>query len=146
MGKLPDRLKIASWYRGLYQKMEPLVWLPKINPSFYQVIAIILSFTFLMSVSKELRFFMLLLIVLLDWLDGATARRYGLSGDEGYMIDVFIDRFSELIIFFPINGGSLPIVCFALALINLGLSFISYKTEKHTILPLRFAFLFYLWI
>lgn len=146
MDKLPERLKIASWYRGIYQRLEKKLWLPRVNPSVYQVIAILLSFAFLLIEGKWTKFLLVLLIILLDWLDGATARRYGLSGEMGYMIDVVVDRFSELIMFYPVNGGALASIWFSLALFNLALSFLSYKTGKHAILPLRFVYLFYIWI
>lgn len=145
MGKLPERLKFAAWYRSVYQRLEPKLWVPNVNPSVYQVIALVLSFVFLLYRDDLMRFILALLIILLDWYDGATARRYGLSGETGYMIDVVVDRLSELIMFFPLYGGTFTIVWFVLSMINLALSFVSYKTGRHTIMPLRFAYLFFVW-
>lgn len=146
MGKLPERLKIAGWYRSQYQSIEPKIRLPRINPSIYQVLAIVLSFAFVLNSIVWVRFALGLMIVLSDWLDGATARRYGVAGEMGYMIDVAVDRLSELIMFFPLVSGPWSVLWFGLAVINLMLSFLSFKTEKHMILPLRFAYLFFLWI
>lgn len=146
MGKLPERLRFASWYRALYQKIEPLMWVPRVNPSIYQLAALFLSFGFLVSDGTKVRFLLLLVVILLDWWDGATARKYGMAGEAGYMIDVAVDRLSEVIMFFPLNGSVSSTVWFVLALFNLLLSFLSYKRGRHTILPLRFIYLFYLWI
>lgn len=146
MGKLPERLKLASWYRSVYQKLEPKMWVPKVNPSVYQVIAILLSFIFLVSRESGIRFLLAFVIICLDWWDGATARRYGLAGEEGYMIDVVVDRLSELVMFFPLYGGVPGIIWFVLSLVNLIMSFVSYKTGRHAILPLRFAYLFFVWL
>lgn len=146
MGKIPERLKTATWYRSISQNFEKKIWLPKINPSVYQMAAIILSFVFLMIDDKPMRFVILAIILISDWLDGATARKYGLCGESGYMIDVVVDNLSEYIMFFPIHGGVAEMVWFVLSMINLALSFLGFKTGKHLLMPLRFFYLFFLWI
>ena len=122
------------------------MWIPKINPSVYQVVALFLSFLFLSLDGKVSKVVLLLIILLMDWWDGATARRYGLANEMGYMIDVVVDRLSEMIIFFPVFGGVTATVWFTLALLNILFSFVSYRTGRHVAMPLRFLYLFVLWI
>lgn len=146
MGNVPQRLKIAELYRSVFRKIETRLWVPNVNPSVYQLAAIFLSFVFLFSDDRLFRFLLLTFILFMDWWDGATARRYGTAGESGYMIDVFVDRISELIMFFPLHRDLSSLVWFSLSLLNLGLSYVGFRTGKHTIMALRFFYLFYIWI
>jgi len=146
MGKIPERLKIATWYRSIFHKIEKKLWIPRINPSVYQVAAIVLSFAVLFADEKLTKFLLVGVILILDWFDGATARKYKMTGEVGYMIDVVVDKLSEFIMFFPLHGSLSETVWFSLAMVNLILSYIGFSTGKHTIMALRFFYLFYIWI
>jgi phosphatidylglycerophosphate synthase len=78
----------------------------------------------------------LILTLILDWLDGVIARKFGTASYEGYLTDVASDRFSEGIIFL---GFFFP--WFYLFCLNCALSLVSVKMRRHLILPLRHAFL-----
>jgi hypothetical protein len=81
------------------------------------------------------------LVLVADWLDGATARRYHKCCRAGYMTDVVTDRVSERFVFWSIVSTPLGQVFFLLWLANLILAYYSMRSNKHTSLPLRFAYL-----
>ena len=55
--------------------------------------------------------------------------------------DVITDRTSEGMIFVAGAGTTLGQVFYVLWLINLGLAYYSIRTNRHTSLPLRFAYI-----
>lgn len=141
MEAIPKRPRIASYYRGVLSWLEKYLPLPKINPSCYELIGLFLSFVYLYFAQTKIRAVLLAAILVSDWLDGATARRYFSLSREGYMIDVFSDRISEMIIFFPIDGTVLSWGFFLAAMVNTILAYVSVVTQKHKSLALRFLFL-----
>ncbi len=146
MADVPKRLAFVKIYRGLYQSWEKYIPIPEVNPSIYQVIGLILSFGVLVTEIRSVKFLLVLMVIISDWYDGATARKMKIDSESGYMTDVVIDRLSEMIMFYPLIGGWWTNLWFGLAIINVGLSFVSYKIGKHYILPLRFLYLFAIWI
>ena len=77
------------------------------------------------------------LILLLDALDGIVARAKGqTSSEDGWMVDVSVDRISEAIIALALSR-----VFILLTIINMGLALLSYHHKKHAIIPLRHAIL-----
>ena len=74
----------------------------------------------------------LFLVLFLDILDGAVARVKGQASEEGWIVDVSVDRVSESLISLALSR-----VYILLVIINIGLVFYSYKYKKHVILPLR---------
>lgn len=83
--------------------------------------------------------FILFLVLCFDYLDGFIAREYGLDSEEGYMVDVVVDRVSEGVIFmvsvFP---------WFILFSVNNLLALRSFRKDEHFILPLRHVYLVYM--
>ena len=75
------------------------------------------------------------LVLLLDALDGVVARSKGQTGSrDGWMVDVAVDRISEIIICLALSR-----VFILLTIVNLGLAFLSCHYKKHVIVPLRQA-------
>lgn len=146
MVDVPQRLGLAKMYRSVYQSWERYMPVPKVNPSVYQVLALVLSFGVLIVEGKWMKFLLVLAIILCDWWDGATARKLKIDTEAGYMTDVAIDRLSEMVMFYPITGGVLAELLFGVAILNVALSFISYRIGRHYVLPLRFAYLLVIWI
>jgi len=115
--------------------------LPRVNPNSVSGLSIVTSMLFLLSYpfSAEIAIAWLIVTLLLDWFDGAIAKKHGMVSEEGYIVDVASDRFSEGLIFsmvfFP---------WFYLFVLNSVLSVLSVKTGRHIIIPLRHIFLLYL--
>jgi phosphatidylglycerophosphate synthase len=79
----------------------------------------------------------ILLILLLDALDGIVARAKGqTSSEDGWMVDVSVDRISEAVISLALSS-----VFILLTILNMGLALLSYRYKKHAIIPLRHAIL-----
>lgn len=131
------RLGVEAWYASF-----PL---PRINPDVVSLSAILVSFLFVVAVSNELSFvawLFLCVLLFLDGLDGAIARKYGIrktAADKrhGQLVDVVADRASEGILF-VIPPFFLP--WFPLFLVNIILTVITLRTQRAFILPLRLAF------
>jgi phosphatidylglycerophosphate synthase len=139
MDTVPQRRAVTIPYRSVTKFLERHISLPAVNPSVYQVAAILASLAFLYTDSDWVKIGLLLFILLTDWLDGATARQHGTQTRAGYIMDVVIDRASEVIIFIGAASTPLGFVFFALSLVNIGLAYYSIVTGKHTLLPLRCA-------
>jgi phosphatidylglycerophosphate synthase len=114
--------------------------LPNINPNVISGFSIITSLMFLLSMrfSVFLSLLFLAVTLLLDWFDGLISRKLGLVSEDGYLVDLASDRFSEGIIFvaffFP---------WFYLFLANCILSIIAVTRRRHLMLPLRHVFLIF---
>jgi len=141
MELIPGRPSVASPYRGLLSFLERWVVLPDINPSYYHTLALLLSVLFLYAQTPLQKVFIIGVVLLTDWLDGATARRYKRVRRAGYIIDVVTDRASEAFIFSAEVGTVLGQVFFLLWMINAILAFYSVYSNKHWSLPLRCAYM-----
>jgi phosphatidylglycerophosphate synthase len=141
MDSVPVRRAVARPYRSVLSALEKRVYLPDINPSYYHAFGIAASILFIYAQASWLKILILGLVLVADWLDGATARRYHKCCRAGYMTDVVTDRLSEGFIFWSIASTTLGQVFFLLWLANLILAFYSVHSNKHTALPLRCAYL-----
>ena len=118
--------------------MEPYIPVPDINPSWWSLLGLLGSVACLYVASPGVKLALVFGVLLTDWWDGATARRHGrMSGREGYIVDVVIDRFSEAFIFLADIRHPLGQAFFALFLFNTASTIWGAKTGKHRILPLR---------
>jgi len=113
--------------------------LPDVNPNMLSGLSVITSFIFLLTIkfSLMLSLVILLITLLLDWFDGIVARKFGHASEEGHMVDVASDRFSESL-FFVAPAFFFP--WFYLFTLNCALSLLSVKKKRHVILPLRHVF------
>jgi len=141
MDIVPNRRSLAFLYRTLLTFGEKHVFLPDINPSYYHTFGITLSLLYLFVHSPWPKVGIIVLVLLADWFDGATIRRHSQESRAGYIIDVVTDRVSEAFIFSAEADTPFGQVFFLLWLINLALSFYSVHSNKHTSLPLRFAYI-----
>ena len=141
MAAIPGRLAVAAPYRALLSACEKQVALPNINPSCYHALAIVLSVLFLYAQTPLHKILIIGVVLLADWLDGATARRYNRVQRSGYLVDVVTDRASEAFIFLAGSEIAVGQVFFLLWLANSALVFYSIRSKKHVSLPLRFAYL-----
>ena len=76
----------------------------------------------------------LFIIMLLDALDGLVARAQGQTSEDGWMVDVSVDRVSEAVICLALSR-----IFILLTIINIGLALLSCRYKKHAIIPLRQA-------
>jgi phosphatidylglycerophosphate synthase len=141
MDTVPGRRAIALSYRAVLAFLEKHVILPDISPSYYHLAGFTLSVLFLYAVDRGLEMLLILLILVADWLDGATARRFKKCSRSGYMLDMVTDRVSEGLIFSAEAGTAIGKLFYLLWLVNLILAFYSLRANKHTSLPLRCAYL-----
>ena len=141
MDPIPDRPRVASAYRALVSLLEEWVVLPDISPAYYHALAILLSVLFLYVQAPLQKALIIGVVLLTDWLDGATARRYNQVQRSGYITDVVTDRMSEAFIFFAEVETVLGQIFFLLWMINSVLTFYSVYSNKHLSLPLRFSYM-----
>jgi phosphatidylglycerophosphate synthase len=78
-------------------------------------------------------------VLLADWLDGATARRYKATSG-GQRADVLADRASEFLLFLA-DPSRLGRTLLALAAVNAGLLAAGRARGRHWAMPLRFVYL-----
>lgn len=141
MDTLPRRPPVASSYRALLTALENRIVLPRINPSYYHLLAVLLSILFLYVRTPWQKMALIGVVLVADWLDGATARRYTKDHRAGYLMDVVTDRLSEAFLFSAETGALLGQAFFLLWMINTALTFYSVYSNRHAALPLRFAYL-----
>lgn len=140
MDIIPGRPSVASPYRAVLTALEKRVALPNIHPSYYHLSAILLSVLCLYAQTAWQTMALVAVVLATDWLDGATARRYYEVRRAGYILDVITDRTSEAFIFAADSGTWLGQIFFLLWLLNSALTFYSAYSNRHTSLPLRFAY------
>lgn len=145
MVSVPERPPVTGFYRALLGYGERFIPIPDINPSVWSLLAIVGSTACLYTPSPFVKFVLVTAVLITDWYDGATARKYGRTSREGYMVDVAVDRFSEAFIFLADVATSVAgRAFFLLWILNSLLTLRSIRTGRHRILPLRFAWLFVL--
>lgn len=134
------RFKISKILKELRNILFSKIYLPKINPNLLSSFSILLSMLFILifGVNKFLSTIILTLILILDALDGEIARRYKISSEKGYIIDIICDRVSESLLVFPLFYPWFFIFTF-----NLFLTIISFNKRIHIIFPLRHVLLLY---
>jgi phosphatidylglycerophosphate synthase len=101
----------------------------------------VLSVLYLYARAPGPKIFLIIVVLVADWFDGATARRYHRVRRAGYITDVVTDRASEAFIFAAEAGTALGQIFFLLWMVNALLTFYSVYSNKHTSLPLRFAYI-----
>jgi phosphatidylglycerophosphate synthase len=104
----------------------------------------LLSVLFLFAQTPLQKILIIGVVLLTDWLDGATARRYGQVQRCGYVADVMIDRASEAFIFLAEVETALGQSFFLLWMLNSILAFYGAHTNRHLSLPLRCFYMFIL--
>lgn len=146
MDTIPKRSVVAMPYRRILDKFESYLFLPFKNPDAYTISAVILSVLFLFTAEINIRITLLILILLLDWADGAAARRYRGITASGYMVDVVYDRISEGIITASILGTWYGNILFLLYIINIILMFYAIKKGTSYLFAVRFFYLIILFV
>jgi phosphatidylglycerophosphate synthase len=141
MDTLPKRSKVAGPYRYALNVMEPYLVFPFKNPDVYSIASLLLSVLFLVFSNRFILIALLTVTLILDWMDGAAARRFKKTRKEGYLIDVMFDRISEAFLFAPIIGTPLGKWFAMFYLMNIAFSFYAIISSKHYVLALRFIYL-----
>ena len=141
MDVIPGRRSVASPYRALLSLFEDWLFLPDLNPSYYHLLGLALSVLYLYARAPGLKILLIVVVLLADWFDGATARRYHRVRRAGYVTDVVTDRASEAFLFAAEAGTALGQIFFLLWMVNALLTFYSVYSNKHTSLPLRFVYI-----
>jgi phosphatidylglycerophosphate synthase len=146
MDTVPKRSIIAAPYRFVLTLLEKYLRFPVKNPDVYTVIALLLSFLFLVIGDIKTRFVLLLVVLFFDWIDGAAARKFKGVSKRGYVVDQTFDKMSDGIIVTSVIGTGYGKVLFLLYLINNLVYYYSIKSGKHYIMPIRFFYLVILFI
>ncbi|MFH1367400.1 MAG: CDP-alcohol phosphatidyltransferase family protein [Patescibacteria group bacterium] len=139
---MPPKFELINKSRKVIDLWILRLPLPNINPSLISFLALPFSLAFILlwDKNKLISLILLMIILILDWLDGLVAKKYGRSSERGWLTDVSTDRFSEGIIFLIFITP-----WFYLFLLNIFLTYFSYKLKKFSlILPLRQLFFIYL--
>jgi phosphatidylglycerophosphate synthase len=142
MDHIPGRRLIAVPYRTALYWLEQRMPALHISPSACQVAGLVLSVACLYIENAWIKALSIALVLLFDWLDGVTARQQKTASRSGYIADVVVDRASEGFIFAGEVDTPIGQAFYILWLVNVALAFYSVKANKHTSLPLRFAYLF----
>jgi hypothetical protein len=74
----------------------------------------------------------LFVVLLLDVVDGTVARATGQTCEDGWMVDVSVDRVSEAVISLALSR-----IFILFTIINMGLALLSCHYRKHAIIPFR---------
>ena len=141
MAQTHQRLPVAAPYRKLLAYLERGLVLPKISPNYYDAAGILLSLLFFVIQPIWLKVLVLALVLLSDWLDGATARQCGTCSEKGYITDLVTDRISEGLIFIAASHTYLGRIFFYLWLVNLACACYSLRSNKHVSIALRFIYM-----
>ena len=133
-----SKLDFVKRLRGVMDRAGNFFPLPNINPNIVSGLSIITSMLFVLFIrlSVLISLLFLLITLILDWFDGLIARKFRKTSEEGYLVDVASDRFSEGIIF-----AAFFFPWFYLFLANCILSMASVAKKRHLILPLRHVFI-----
>jgi len=120
--------------------------LPKIHPDIVSALSVLMSVAFLFRDDLGFQIIVLLVVLLLDIFDGAIAKKYQFrkspeEEQQGWMVDVTLDRVSEGII-----AIAFFVPLFPLFMLNTFLSLWSFRKKIHIILPLRQLLFLYLLI
>ncbi len=135
------RPAVARHYRQPMERFESLVPLPNVPPVVWTAAGVAVSFLVWAPFAAAVltRGILVAAALLADWLDGATARRFG-PRPHGQLLDVAADRISELAIFAS-DPSALGRVMLALTVANVLLVILGRARGRHWALPLRFAYL-----
>jgi phosphatidylglycerophosphate synthase len=138
---IPRRPGVAQLYRQPLERLEARLRLPAVNPSWYSAASLALSAATLLVPAWGAQALLVAGALIADWLDGATARRFGLTSRRGHVTDVVSDRVGELLVILG-GWGTVPATAFlGLWGLNVLLTGYSLATGRHRVLPLRFAWL-----
>ena len=137
-------LKLLDKLRLRYEELALELPLPRVNPHVFATLSLLASVAFLSSRRLPLQILLLLLVLVASWLDAPVARKYDhkMKADdrkERWMIDAYVDRLSEGIIFIYYFLPFYP-----LFILNCVISAKSHKSRRYYTLPLRHILLLYL--
>ena len=132
----PSRFRVSIIFKQIIDKiLSRFSIIRRFNKNIISGLSLVCSLLFYLLISKGMTIcsmMALFLVLFLDILDGAVARVKGQASEEGWIVDVSVDRVSESLISLALSR-----VYILLVIINIGLVFYSYKYKKHVILPLR---------
>lgn len=130
--------RLVRRVRGVVDYVFLRLPLPKVNPNMLSGLSILTSLLFILTLkySSVLALILIIITIVLDWFDGLIAKKHNLCSEEGHIVDLISDRLSEGIMFIPFF-----VPWFYLFLLNSILTVFSFVRGKHTVLPLRHAFL-----
>ena len=133
----PSRFKPALIAKKIiFSVFARLPFLDRLNADVISGLSLICSLIFCLLIAKStliISSIALFFVLFLDALDGVVAQVKGhASSEEGWIVDVSVDRVSEAIISITLSRISVFLV-----IMNIGLSLYSYRSKKHMIIPLR---------
>lgn len=144
MIRKPKKLKLIALFRKKMDAITDRVPWPNIHPNYISGSEIILALIFVLSFDEHnsvkmwIALGVLILGNIFDAVDGSIARKYHYDLEKGWIVDVVVDRITELIIFILF-----PWPWLAIWFANLLYTIIGYRYGYHTMLALRIPFLIY---
>lgn len=82
--------------------------------------------------------------MILDWLDGAYARKRKSTSMHGHIVDITFDKLSEVLIITPFIGTWFGVILLVIFLLNLYFTKRIFTTNQHFHLNTRFIVILYL--
>jgi phosphatidylglycerophosphate synthase len=137
MDTIPKKSIAARPYRFFLDLMEPYLVFPFKNPDVYSALSVLFSIPFLFVHGTTNRLALLIIVLFLDWMDGAAARKFKGKSKKGYVVDVMFDRLGDGIITASVVGSLMGNMLFSLYLVNNLLTLYAMKSGKHYLLAVR---------
>ena len=127
---------MKRWFDRLLGRLP---FLSELSPNLISGLGLLLSFAVYYFLSREMMGASILTLsaaLFLDVMDGVIARAQGKASEEGWVVDVAVDRVSEALISLALSRLVVLVVAF-----NVALSLYSHMSKRHLILPVRQALL-----
>ena len=132
----PSRFRVALLVKKVFDAiLAKIPFLKKLDPDVVSGLSLISSlptYIYLMVGPTVPAIVSLVIVLFLDVLDGVIARVKGQASLRGWIVDVSVDRVSEVLISLALGRLFTLVV-----VINIYLSLYSYRNKKHIILPIR---------
>ncbi|MBL7168888.1 CDP-alcohol phosphatidyltransferase family protein [Candidatus Bathyarchaeota archaeon] len=132
----PERLGPAAAVKRWFDRLlGRLPFLAELNPDQLSGLGLLLSLAVYYFLSREMigaSILVLFAALFLDVLDGVVARAQGKASEEGWVVDIAVDRVSEALISLALSRLVVLAVVF-----NVALSLYSYMSRRHLIIPIR---------
>jgi len=147
MDQIPLRNQYLASYRQVTKKFEQR--LPKLPFSANSITAAMLVISAIFPIfahAKPISIIILLIILILDFLDGVASRQQKTDSKSGYLIDTASDKISDFLCAIAYIDTLIGKIFMGLVFLNVLLQFVSIKYKIHYILAVRFFILVYLLI
>lgn len=136
-----ERLKITKYFRGYDKYLQQVKLIGMVSPNTYTMLSFASVFLFLFTENAIWSFIWIAASLIFDALDGVSARINNSKSTQGYLIDVTFDHLGNSLILLKIIDTGVGVFFTLLHILNIVLSYISFKTGTHIMFPVRILIL-----